>query len=411
MKHDLIAGLDIGTTKTCCVIAEIGDSGELIVVGVGVNPSSGLKRGIVVDLDSTVQSIKEAVGKAEQQSGNTVSNVYVGVTGEHIASLNSSGRIAITHPSREINEDDVNRVLQASCVIVIPPDREILHAIPRSYSVDGHNGIRQPVGMSGSRLEVETHIVTGAHTFLQNVEKCVLRAGLAHANMVLEPIATAEAVVLPAEKNLGVCMVDIGGGTSDLAIFQSGEIFYSAVIPVGGNHVTSDIATLLRVNLEEAEKVKIEHGSATSEGVGENEGFPLTPIGSSERRTLRRRVLCEIVEARMQELFQFVQKEIVKSGCQNTVPAGMVLTGGGSLLRGTLGCSGDVLKMPVRLGKTAGIWGLADSVESPTFATSVGLVQYGMHRQMEQRRNLAAQGPLGGVSRFLSGIFNKLRTD
>src|SRR5207237_6492284 len=224
------AGLDIGTTKICCVVAEAGD--QPLVSGVGVSASTGLKRGIVLDMDSTVRAVEDAVAKASRQAGQEIESVYVGVTGEHITSLNSRGVTAITHPDREINEDDVERALEQSRVIVIPPDRIILHAIPRCYTIDGQNGITHPVGMSGSRLEVETHIVTGGHSFLQNVEKCVTRAGLALDDMVLEPLATGTAVVLPAEKTLGICLVDIGGGTSDLAVFQGGEIYYSAIIPI-----------------------------------------------------------------------------------------------------------------------------------------------------------------------------------
>lgn len=403
----MIAGLDIGTTKICCVVAERGERGEVIVSGVGISPSDGLKRGVVVDIESTVRAIEDAVTKASRQAGREIASVYVGVTGEHITSLNSNGVIAITHPDREIKEDDVERVLDAARVIVIPPDREILHAIPRSYSIDGQNGIKHPVGMSGTRLEVETHIVTGAHTFLENVSKCVTRAGLALDDMVLEPIATAEAVVFPAEKNLGVCLVDIGGGTSDLGVFVGGEIFYSAVVPIGGNHVTNDIAQMFRVTVEEAEKIKIQYGSALATGIGDDEGFPLMQIGRTETRPVRRRALCEVIEARMQELFQFVQKEIMKSGCHDMLPAGVVLSGGGSQLKATLDCASQILGMPVRLGAPTGIAGLSDSVNSPIFSTAVGLVQYGM--QQQQRHQNAAHSPFGGLGRIFSRIFARLR--
>ncbi len=410
-RHDLIAGLDIGTTKTCCVVAEVGEGSDLIISGVGVSPSCGLKRGIVVDIDSTVNSIEEAVSKASRQAGREVESVFVGVTGEHITSLNSRGVTAITHPDREINEDDVERALEQSRVIVIPPDRIILHAIPRSYSLDGQNGIRHPVGMSGSRLEVETHIVTGGHTFLQNVEKCVTRAGLALDDMVLEPIATGQAVVLPAEKSLGVCMVDIGGGTSDLAVFQGGEIFYSAVVPVGGNHVTNDIATIFRMNQEDAEKAKIEQGNAVAASIGTSEQLGIRQIGSDDVRPIRKHGLCEIIEARMQELFHLVQKEIMKSGCHDLLPAGTVLTGGGSQLRGTVECASTALGMPVRIGKPSRMGGLGDSVDSPVFATAVGLVLYGANQHQQPRRHGAGGRPLGGVFRGLSNILSKFRTD
>jgi len=407
-RNDIIAGLDIGTTKICCIVAEIGENGEVIVSGVGVSPSNGLHRGVVVDIESTVRAIEDAVSKASRQAGREIAAVYVGVTGEHISSLNSKGVIAITHPDREITDDDVERVLDASRVIVVPPDRDILHAIPRSYSIDGQNGVRHPVGMSGARLEVETHIVTGAHNFLENVSKCVTRAGLALEDMVLEPIATGEAVVFAAERGLGVGLVDIGGGTTDLGIFQGGEIFYSAVVPVGGIHVTNDIAQLFRVTTEEAEKIKIQYGSALATGIGDEESFPITQIGRGESRPIRRRALCEVIEARMQELFQLVQKEIMKSGCHDLLPAGLVLTGGGSQLKGALDCANQVIGMPVRLGTPTGVTGLSDTVNSPIYATAVGLAQYGV-RQQQSRHQAPSYGPFGGLGRLFSRIFARLR--
>jgi cell division protein FtsA len=409
-RNDLIAGLDIGTTKICCVVAELGESGELIISGVGISPSAGLKRGVVVDIESTVKAVEDAVAKASRQSGREITSVYVGVTGEHITSMNSKGVTAITHPDREINEDDIERVKEQARVIVLPPDRIILHAIPRSYSIDGQNGIRHPEGMSGTRLEVETHIVTGARTFIDNVEKCVTRAGLALDDMVLEPLATGEAVVLPAERNLGVCMVDIGGGTSDLAIFQGGSIYYSAVIPVGGNHVTNDIAQLLRVTSEEAERIKIEYGSAVLSSISDEESIKITQIGRTDSRPLRRKALCEIIEARMQELFQLVQKEIMKSGCHDMLPAGLILSGGGCQLRGAIDCASQALEMPVRLGKPTGIAGLGDSVNSPVFSTAVGLVQYGAHEQQHGGRHHVSSGnPFDGILKFFSGLFARLK--
>ena len=409
-RQDLVAGLDIGTTKICCVTAEPNEFGGVMITGIGTTPSSGLKRGIVVDLDATVHAVEDAVSKAARQSGRDIYSVFAGVTGEHIASLNSHGVIAVTNSDREIREDDVERVEEAARVIVIPPDRKILHAIPRSYSVDGQNGIKHPVGMSGTRLEVETHIVTGAHTFLENVEKCVSRAGLALDEMVLEPVAAGEAVVSPAEKDLGVCLVDIGGGTTDVGVFYGGEIYYSSVLPIGGNHVTNDIAQLLRVGVEESERVKVEHGSATAQRIGDEEKFPITQIGRNEPRQLRRRALCEIIEARMQELLQMVQKEIKKSGVYELLPAGVILCGGGSLLKGTPELASQILGMPVRFGKPSRISGLADAVSGPEYATVVGLVLYGANH-LAGRRNAASSSPFGGISRILTGIRSRLRTD
>ena len=409
-RQDLVAGLDIGTTKICCVTAEPGEGGSVIVTGVGISPSTGLKRGIVVDLDATVQAIEDAATKAARQSGRDIYSVYAGVTGEHISSLNSHGVIAITNADREIRPEDVERVEEASRVIVIPPDRRILHAIPRAYAVDGQNGIKHPVGMSGTRLEVETHIVTGAQTFLENVEKCVSRAGLALEEMVLEPIAAAEAVVSSDEKDLGVCVVDIGGGTTDVGVFYEGEIYYSAVLPIGGNHVTNDVAQLLRVAVDEAERVKIKYGNASADAVSEEEKFPITQIGRSEPRHLRRRALCEIIEARMQELLQMVQKEIRKSGVSDLLPAGVILTGGGSLLKGTQDVASEFLGMPVRFGRPGHISGLADAVAGPEFATAVGLLLFGAHHTAT-RRQAAAASPFGSLSRLFTGLRSRLRTE
>ena len=408
-RNNVVAGLDIGTTKVGCVVGETGANGELIVTGVGVASSTGLKRGVVVDIESTTQSVSEAVQRAAQQAGRDIESVYVGVTGEHISSLNSRGVAAITHPDREINEDDVERVLQQSRVIVIPPDRVILHAIPRSYSVDGQNGIRHPVGICGTRLEVETHIVTGAQTFLQNVEKCVTRAGLGLDDMVLEPLATSEAVLLPGEKDHGVCLVDIGGGTSDLAIFIEGSIYYSAVIPVGGTHVTSDIAQLLRMTAADAEALKKSAGCALPETVADTETVPITQIGRSDARTLRRKALCQFVEARMQELFALVQKEIMRSGCHGALHAGVVLTGGGSQLAGAAECAANVLQMPVRLGQPSGFAGLGHAVEDPALSTALGLVLYGMEQQ--NRAAPAERGPLSKLARLWSALLRRLRLE
>lgn len=405
-RNDLVVGLDIGTTKTCCVVARLEEDRDPEICGVGVSPSTGVKRGIVVDLDATVHSIEAAVAEASQQCGFEITSALVGVTGEHITTLNSNGVIAITHSDREITEDDVERVLEASRVIVVPPERMILHAIPRSYSIDGQNGIKHPVGMSGTRLEVETHIVTGANTFLQNVEKCVTRAGIEVEDMVLEPLATGEAVLMPGERELGVCLVDIGGGTSDVAVFKEGEIYFSAVVPVGGRHVTNDLAQLLRMGVEDAEQLKVTQGCAVADGIGEDEAVNVRQIGSDAPRPFRRRALCQIIEARMQEVFQLVQKEVMKSGCYDQLAAGVVLTGGGALLRGTTECAARVLELPVRIGRPRGVAGLSDKVAGPAFATSVGLVRYGARQRTA--RNSYAHRPAGAVRGFFMRVLGRI---
>ncbi len=385
-RNDIITGLDIGTTKICALIAEQTEHGEIMITGVGMAPSLGMKKGMVVDIDSTTRAIEEAVATAARQAGRDVEGVYVGVTGEHISSLNSNGRIAITHADREITYTDVDRVLEAARVIVLPPDRQILHAIPRSYSIDGQTGIRHPAGMNGQRLEVHTHIVHGATTCLQNIEKCVTRAHLEVIESVLEPLATGEAVLHDDEKELGVCLVDIGGGTSDMAVWVNGEIFYSAVIPVGGNHVTNDVAYGLTVGHQEAERLKTESGSALAELIGDDDVIQVRQVGREESRKLRRRALVQIIEPRMQELFELVHAELERGDCLNRVAAGLVISGGGSQLKGCAAVAQQILHMPVRIGEPQGIGSLPEDLRDPRYATAVGLILYGARRQRETER-------------------------
>ena len=408
-RNDIITGLDIGTTKVCALIAEVAEHGELLITGVGVAPSLGMKKGMVVDIESTTRAIEEAIDSASRQAGVEVEGVYVGVTGEHISSLNSNGRIAITHADREITHGDVERVLEAARVIVLPPDRQILHAIPRSYSIDSQNGIRQPVGMSGQRLEVHTHIVHGATTCLQNIDKCVSKAHLDVIEQVLEPIATAEAVLLPAERELGVCLVDIGGGTSDMAVFVNGEIFYSAVIPIGGNHVTNDVAYGLTVGHAEAERLKTESGSALEELVGEEDIIQVRQVGRDDSRRLRRRALVQIIEPRMQELFELVHAELERGDCLNKVPAGLVVSGGGSQLKGCVEVAQQVLHMPVRVGKPHGISSLPEALTHPMYATAVGLVLYGARHERDHQRE-SRHRPASNLPPFLQRIMQWLHS-
>ena len=401
-KSEIVTGLDIGTTKVCALVAEITEEGEVNLLSSGVSPSHGIRRGVVVDIDATASAIEEAITKAATQAGIEIDTVYVGVTGEHIGSLNSSGIIPITRPDREITREDVEKVNEQARVIVLPPDRQILHAIPRAYSVDGQSGVRHPIGMSGTRLEVQTHIVHGAVTFLQNVEKCVIKAGLDVAEAVLEPIASGEAVLLPTEKELGVCLVDIGGGTSDIAVFYAGEIYYSAVIPVGGNHVTNDIAEGLKVGQQEAERLKTQCGSALTRMVQEDEIITVQQVGRDEARKLRRRALVQIIEPRMQELFEMVRDELAQAECLNRIPFGLVISGGGSQLRDIIDVANQVMGLPVRIGRPQGLKGLNDTLSHPMYATATGLVLYGARQILSERRSGARSG-----TRSLNG-FRKL---
>jgi cell division protein FtsA len=388
-RNEPLVGLDIGTSMTRCIVAEESEFGELVITGIGEAPSSGIQKGVVVDIEAARQSVESAIKRASQQSGKEIAHVVVAVTGQNIASLNSKGVTAITHPDHEIRQTDVDRALQQSRVIVVPPDRAIIHSIPRSFTVDGQSGIQQPVGMSGARLEVETHIVTGAQTFLQNLEKCVTRSGVAIEEMVLASIATSEAVLTPAERAQGVALVDIGEGATDIAIYTDGHISYSATLAVGGKHITTDIAQLLKVTLEEAERLKLNGGSAWPDGVGENETVPVLQIGRSEPRKLRRRALCEIIEARLQELFQLIESEIAKSGCAKELAAGIILTGGASKLVGITQCANDCLGMPVRVGQPARAGGLGESIQSPQYSTAAGLVKHSLSKRAWMRKSTA----------------------
>ena len=407
-RKEFIAGLDIGTTKTCCVLADVDvDTGSVDVIGVGLTPSDGLRKGVVVDLDATTDAIRTAVDKAQRMAGNvSIRSVVVGVTGEHISSLNSRGVIAITSTDREVSASDVDRVVEASKVIVLPPEREIIHSIPRGFTLDGQDGVTDPVGMSGTRLEVETHIVTGASTFLDNLAKCVHRAGLAIHVTVLEPIATSESAVMAAEKDLGVALADIGGGTTDVAVFTNGEIYYTAVLPVGGIHVTNDIAVGLRAAAEEAERAKIDQGCATADAVEENQTFEITSLGADGPRELPRKILAKIIEPRMQEIFQMVREELMKSGYLEMLPAGTVLTGGGAMLPATTDLAEKILGMPVRLGLPRDVGGLQDTVQSPIYTTSVGLVMHAARHQAdlreEEKRVTLRQGLKDIFKRFFS---------
>ncbi len=403
-RLETAAGLDIGTTKVTCVVGELGEGGRVLVTGVGAHPTGGLRRGIIVDIDGTTQAVRSAVAKAAQQCGKPVTSVVVGVTGEHIRSLNAKGVTAITNAHREIREEDRQRAVQQSMVIVIPPDRVILHAIPRSYAIDGHFGISHPVGMSGTRLEVETHIVTAGQSFLDNVKKCVERAGLLRHELVLAPIATALAALRADEREVGTCLIDIGGGTTDLAVYHEGEPYHSASLPVGGNHVSSDIAYLLRVSPEEAERLKLEPGHCRAAEISPDEAVDVHQVGSAKPRPFRRRALCDIIEARMQEVFTLALNEVQRMKCQDRI-AGVVLTGGGALLSGAADIAAEVFGRPCRVSGPGGVAGLIDQVESPIYSGAVGLM---LHSFVQASRTAANTSPrdslLSGAGRWLKSI-------
>lgn len=412
MNHSyLVSSLDIGTTKICCLVAETGAEAPTEILGVGITPCTGLKKGVVVDIASTVSAIQRAVEEAQNMAGERIDSVIVGITGEHIACLNSRSVVAITHPSREITEADLARALESSKTIVLPSEREIIHAIPRWYSVDGQRGVRIPIGMHGNRLEVETHVVTGVSTFLQNVLKCVHQAGLSVDGMVLEPVATGECVLLPAERELGVALADIGGGTSDVAAYLDGEIYFSGVIPVGGNHVTKDISVGLRTTIDEAERIKLNFGCAAVKMVGNDESFEFTSIGSDKIRRLPRKVLAEIIEPRAAEICQLIGEQIDKAGCREKLSAGLVLTGGGALLRGLPELMSEILGFPVRVGAPSNLAGHVSAVSSPACSTAVGLIEFWRKHQAKQTKVRRDGTVLFNILKRIREIFASINED
>lgn len=374
-KRGPLVGLDIGTTKVCVIVAEQDEGGEVHISGMGTSPSTGVRKGVVVDLDATTRAIEESVDKAERMAGVKIAGAVVGVSGEHVASQNSRGVVAVSRADHEIAEPDVSRVVEAARMAAIPTsDREIVHLLPRDFVIDGQDGVKNPVGMYGSRLEVEAHIVTGASTLLANLLKCVQRAGLEAEDLVLEPLASGEAVLTQAERDLGVALVDIGGGTSSIGIFAGGGLCHAAVLPVGGSHITNDVAVGLRTPIAEAEKLKVRHGCAAAAMAAEGELIEVFHIGTREPRILPRRVLGEIIEPRLTEIMAMIKAQLKRSGYAHLIPAGVVLTGGTSLLRGVGEMAGERLDLPARIGVPDVSGSVADTVGSPIYATGVGLV-------------------------------------
>jgi len=381
-KDSLVVGLDIGTTKICTVVADLAD-GQINIIGLGTYPSKGLRKGVVINIDSTVQSIKKAVEEAELMAGVHLTSVYAGIAGGHIKGINSHGVIAVKN--KEITPSDVKRVIDAARAVAIPMDREVIHVIPQEFIVDDQDGIRDPVGMSGVRLEGRVHIVTGAITSAQNIIKCANRAGLDVDDIVLEQLGSSEAVLTPEEKELGVAIIDIGGGTTDLVIFSNGAIKHTAVFSLAGSHVTNDISLGLRTPLEEAEKIKIRYGCALTSLVRKDETIEVPSVGGRKSRALSRYTLAEIIEPRVEEILTLVQHEIVRTGYGNLLASGIILTGGSALLEGIPDLAEQIFNLPVRRGIPIGVSGLVDLVRSPMYATGVGLVQYGSRNKVQSR--------------------------
>ncbi len=387
-RDSLVVGLDIGTTKICTVVGEMAD-GQVNIIGLGTFPSKGLRKGVVINIESTVQSIKKAVEEAELMADCHITSVYVGIAGGHIKGINSHGVIATKN--KEITEKDKSRVIDAASAVAMPMDREIIHVIPQEYIVDDQDGIKDPVGMSGVRLEGRVHIVTGAITSAQNIIKCANRAGLDVDDIVLEQLGSSEAVLTPEEKEMGAAIIDIGGGTTDLVIFSNGSIKHTAVFSMAGNHITNDISVGLRTPVEEAEKIKIRYGCALTSLVRKDETIEVPSVGGRKPRVLSRQTLAEIIEPRVDEILALVRDELVKMGYGNLLASGLILTGGSAILEGIPELAEQIFNLPVRRGTPVGIGGLVDLVNSPIYATGVGLVLYGS-RNMAQSRFKVGEG-------------------
>ena len=381
-RDPLVVGLDIGTTKICAVVGEVVD-GQVNIIGLGTFPSKGLRKGVVINIESTVQSIKKAVEEAELMAGCHITSVYAGIAGGHIRGINSHGVIAVKN--REISPSDVKRVIDAASAVAIPMDREVIHIIPQEFVVDDQDGIKDPVGMSGVRLEGRVHIITGAITSAQNIIKCANRAGLDVDDIVLEQLGSSDAVLTPEEKELGAAIIDIGGGTTDLVIFANGSIKHTAVISLAGSHITSDISMGLRTPLEEAEKIKKRYGCSLASMVRKDETIEVPSVGGRKPRILSRQTLAEIIEPRVEEILSLVHSEILKTGYGNLIASGVILTGGSAILEGIPELAEQVFNLPVRRGAPIGIGGLVDLVNSPMYATGVGLVLYGSRNKAQSR--------------------------
>jgi len=381
-QEEIIVGLDIGTTKICAVVAEL--SGEKInIIGIGTHPSLGLRKGVVVNIESTVDSINKAVKEAEMMAGCEISSVYAGIAGGHITGFNSNGIIAIK--GNEITQADVDRVVEAATAVAIPMDREVIHVLPQEFIVDGEPGILNPVGMAGVRLEARIHIVTGAVTSVQNIIRCGHKAGLDICDIILEPIASSEAVMTEEEKEVGTAIIDIGGGTTDLAVFANNNIKHTFVLSLGGNNMTNDISVGLRTPLAEAEKIKLKYGTCVASKVKNEEILEISDINGAPARKLPRQILAEILEPRVEEVFTLMKREIFRAGMKDSIKSGVVITGGASMLDGVTEIAESVFELPVRLGLPRRISGLVDVVNSPMYATAVGLVLYGAKNQSKKK--------------------------
>jgi len=401
-NKDLMVGIDIGTSKVVALVGEMLPNGKINIIGLGSHPSQGLKRGVVVNIESTVQSIQRAVEDAELMAGCQIYSAFTGIAGSHIRSINSHGIVAIR--DREVTQMDVDRVIDAAKAVAIPADQKILHILPQEFVIDHQDSIREPIGMSGVRLEAKVHIVTGAVSAAQNIVKCLKRCGLVASDIVLEQFASSQSILTEDEKDLGVCMVDIGGGTTDVAIFTNGSIRHTAIIPIAGDQVTNDIAIALRTPTRHAEDIKIKYACALQDLADTNQMIDIPTVSDRNGRHLSKRALAEVVEARYEELFTLIAAEIRRSGLEDLIAAGIVLTGGASKVEGAIELAERIFKVPVRIGAPQHIMGLPDVINNPIYATGVGLLIYGS-QQRETPREVLNQPSLKNLWSRMRGWF------
>lgn len=392
---NLIVGLDIGTSKVVAIVGDISNDGKLEIIGVGTHQSRGLKKGVVVNIDSTMQSVQKAIEEAETMAGCHIHSVYTGIAGSHIRSFNSHGIVAIRE--QEVTTDDVERVIEAAKAVLIPADQKTLHVLPQEFIIDNQEGIREPVGMSGVRLEAKVHMVTGAVSAAQNIVKCIRRCGLEVDDIILEQLASSYAVLTEDEKQLGVCLIDIGGGTTDIAVFVDGAIRHTAVIPVAGDQVTNDIAVALRTPTQSAENIKIQYGCALTQFASDDEFIEIPSVGDRANKELSRLNLAEVIEPRFEELFSLIQAELRRVGIEDLLSSGVVITGGSARMEGVIELAEEVFDMPVRLGIPRDVLGLVDVVRNPIYSTGVGLLKYGYQSREQRRAELVSNQSFNGI--------------
>ena len=398
-KSTYIVGIDVGTKKVVALIGEVTEENKVEIVGIGATESRGLRKGVVVNLEETTAAVKKAQEEAELMAGVEIGSAYIGISGAHIKSFNSRGVVAVSGKNREITREDIKRVIDQSKALSIPPDRAIIHIIPQEFVVDEQDGIKDPLGMSGIKLEVNVHIVTSAVTSLQNLKSCIQRAGVAIDEIVLNQIATSASVLTPDERELGVGLIDIGAGTTEVAIFERGSLWYSSTIPIGGDNVTNDIAVGLRTPIPEAEKIKKRNGCVAGPAADEQETIEAPSVGKGRKpRVLSRQILADIIQPRAEEIFRLVDADIKRMGYEKSLNSGIVLTGGTSLLEGLEEVAEDIFDLPVRRGDPSGVGGLVDRVATPDFATAVGLVLYGFNKGLE--RGFSRERKKGAWTKF-----------